>query len=117
ASADQKIIGISSMKGNNSLDAEIKSLSESPLSDSSFQLFHNYHFGGYGKHPGELLDYINNIYLLHNLPLDIIYTGKTFYAIEDLAKQDFFPAESKILMIHSGGLQGNRSLPPKVLAF
>jgi 1-aminocyclopropane-1-carboxylate deaminase/D-cysteine desulfhydrase-like pyridoxal-dependent ACC family enzyme len=117
ASANQKIIGISSMKGNNSLEAEIKSLSESAASDSSFQLFHNYHFGGYGKHPKDLLDYINKIYLLHNLPLDIIYTGKTFYAIEDLAKQDFFPAESKILMIHSGGLQGNRSLPPEVLAF
>jgi 1-aminocyclopropane-1-carboxylate deaminase len=114
-SKEQQVIGISSMKGNSSLEQEIRHIS--PKNATNFTLFHDYHFGGYGKHPQQLIDYINLVYENNRLPLDIVYTGKTFYAIEDLVKKDYFPAESKLLMIHSGGLQGNKSLPPEVLAF
>jgi 1-aminocyclopropane-1-carboxylate deaminase len=117
AQPNQKIIGISSMKGNSSSEQEIKSLINNASNVADFQLSHDYHFGGYGKHPQELLNYINSVYADHSLPLDIVYTGKTFYAIEDLVKKDFFAPGSNLLMIHSGGLQGNKSLAAKVLAF
>jgi 1-aminocyclopropane-1-carboxylate deaminase/D-cysteine desulfhydrase-like pyridoxal-dependent ACC family enzyme len=60
---------------------------------------------------------MNDVYLHHHLPLDMVYTAKTFFAIEDLARKKFFAKGSKIIMIHSGGLQGNKSLSPQVLAF
>lgn len=117
ATSDQTIIGISSMKGNYSIEQKIKQLMVNQPAEASFEINYDYHFGGYGKHPLSLLSFINEVYLKHHLPLDIIYTGKTFFAIKDLAKKDFFMPGSIILMIHSGGLQGNMSLPPKVLAF
>lgn len=112
----QQIIGINSMKGNTALEEQVLKLLPANA-QNNFTIFHNYHFGGYGKHPPQLIDFINNTYNQHQLPLDIVYTSKTFFAIKDLAEKTFFKPASKILMIHSGGLQGNKSLPPQVLAF
>ncbi len=117
SNANQKVTGISSMKGNKHLDEEIKTLLINPFSNATFEIKHEYHFGGYGKHTPQLIDFINEVYREHHLPLDIVYTGKTFYAIKDLAENNFFEHGSKLLMIHSGGLQGNKSLLHKVLAF
>jgi 1-aminocyclopropane-1-carboxylate deaminase len=117
ANSNQTIIGISSMKGNHSIEQKVKQLISNQAFEASFEINHDYHFGGYGKHPLPLIHFINEVYFKHNLPLDIIYTGKTFFAVKDLAEKSFFKPGSKLLMIHSGGLQGNMSLPVKVLAF
>jgi 1-aminocyclopropane-1-carboxylate deaminase len=112
----QQVIGISPMKGNFALEEQVKKLLPADV-QRSFIIFHDYHFGGYGKHPAQLIDFINDVYIQHKLPLDIVYTSKTFYAVKDLAEKKFFKPGSKILMVHSGGLQGNKSLAPQVLAF
>lgn len=114
---NQKVIGISSMKGNYALNQQIEKLLENEATEASFDIKHEYHFGGYGKHPEMLIQFINRIYHYHSLPLDIVYTGKTLFAIKDMAEKKLFTPGSKILMIHSGGLQGNKSLHAKVLAF
>lgn len=115
--AGQLVIGISSMRGNLALEQEVRKLTDNIHAEAAFEIQHLYHFGGYGKHPPELIEFINQVYLIHGLPLDIVYTGKTFYGIKNLCESGFFTAGSKLLMIHSGGLQGNKSLPAKVLAF
>ena len=76
-----------------------------------------YHFGGYARHTSELLDFMNSWYHATGIPSDIVYTGKLFYAAMDMVRKDFFPPNSSLLLIHSGGLQGNRSLPPETLHF
>ncbi|MEP6847033.1 MAG: hypothetical protein ABI861_13565 [Panacibacter sp.] len=60
---------------------------------------------------------MNEIWLQHKLPTDIVYTAKTLYAIKDMILDNTIPAGSNVLMIHSGGLQGNRSLPDNTLLF
>lgn len=115
--SNQTIIGISSMKGNKAIEQKIKDLTEKQRPESLYQINHEYHFGGFGKHPEALITFINQVYHQHYLPLDIIYTGKTFFAIKDLVEKSNFKPGSRLLMIHSGGLQGNSSLPAKVLAF
>jgi 1-aminocyclopropane-1-carboxylate deaminase len=112
----QQVIGISSMKGNLVLEEQVQKLLPASIKEN-FTIFHDYHFGGYGKHPAHLIDFINDSYNKYQLPLDIVYTSKTFFAIKYLAEKTFFKTASKILMIHSGGMQGNKSLPPQVLAF
>ena len=112
-----EVIGISSMKGNVELEDAVKKLLPADKLSTSFKIIHDYHFGGYGKHPVELINFMNEVYAKHKLPLDIIYTGKTFYAIKNLALKDHFLHGSKLLMIHSGGLQGNQSLPKGALSF
>ena len=81
------------------------------------KLFVDYHFGGYAKYDRALLDFMNGFFKTSSVPTDFVYTGKLAYAIVDLIKKDHFPPASKILMIHSGGLQGNASLQKGSLIF
>jgi 1-aminocyclopropane-1-carboxylate deaminase/D-cysteine desulfhydrase-like pyridoxal-dependent ACC family enzyme len=76
-----------------------------------------YHFGGYARHTPELSGFMNDWYHATGIPSDIVYTGKLFYAAMDMVRKGFFPPGSRLLLIHSGGLQGNRSLAPGVLDF
>lgn len=114
--SQQQIIGISSQKNNLSLENETLALAD-PSKWSQIKLFHQYHFGGYAKHPPELIQYIKQVYSKHQLPLDIVYTSKAFFGLEDLLLQNYFPTNSKILFLHTGGLQGNASLPANTLSF
>lgn len=117
AQPHQQVTGISVMKGNYMLTDNVAALLEEKDAAKNFDVIHDYHFGGYAKHPPELIRYMNETWQQHQLPTDIVYTSKTFYAIEDRIKGSFIPPGSRILMIHSGGLQGNDSLPEKTLAF
>ncbi|MGB2128240.1 MAG: 1-aminocyclopropane-1-carboxylate deaminase/D-cysteine desulfhydrase [Flavicella sp.] len=72
----------------------------------NWKLIDAYHFGGYAKITKELVTFINEFKANTNIPLDPVYTGKTMFGVYDLLANDFFPAKSKILVIHTGGLQG-----------
>jgi len=112
----QRVIGISVFKNNISLKIEIQNLLLNSLHDKFF-LLHDYHFGGYAKKTAELIAFINDWYRQTSIPSDFVYTGKLFYAVDDLIKKKYFPAGSRLLVIHSGGLQGNSSLPKGALIF
>jgi len=80
------------------------------MKTKKFQMIHDYHFGGYAKCNAELISFMNDIYKSIGIPTDFVYTGKLFFGIFDLIRNNFFPAGSRLLIVHSGGLQGNRSL-------
>jgi 1-aminocyclopropane-1-carboxylate deaminase len=115
AEAHQDIIGIPVLKNEASIETEIKNL----LKDSSkpFTLLHRFHQGGYAKTNPALFDFMNQLWTLEKIPTDIVYTGKLLLAVDSLLKENYFKAGSKILVIHSGGLQGNRSLPLGTLLY
>lgn len=112
----QKIIGISVFKNNYNLVNEVFSLTGND-SEKRINIFHDYHFGGYAKYNQLLLEFMNKAWVQYFVPLDFVYTAKTFYAIFDLLQKKYFIPGSKILFIHSGGLQGNRSLEKGTLLF
>ncbi len=112
----QKTIGISALKGNAVLQNEINLLL-APEQQNRFLLFHNFHFGGYAKYTSELILFMNDWYLKTGIPTDFVYTAKLFYGLDQLIKKNYFKPGSKILAIHSGGLQGNRSLKEGTLIF
>ena len=60
---------------------------------------------------------MNQLWETEKIPSDIVYTGKLLMAVESLLKENYFKAGTKLLVIHSGGLQGNRSLPSGTLLF
>lgn len=70
-------------------------------------VLNNYHFGGYAKHTRELLDFKDWFEKQFGIPLDYVYTAKLFFAVFDLVDQGKLDPAEKILVIHSGGLQGN----------
>jgi 1-aminocyclopropane-1-carboxylate deaminase len=117
AALHQKIIGISVLKNNVSIDAEIKTLLTPEESKKNFEIIHGYDFGGYAKHTPTLINFMNDCYTKMELPLDFVYTAKLAYAVQDLASKGKFEPPSKILLIHSGGLQGNRSFKKGTLLF
>lgn len=111
----QTITGISVMKNNTELEPAVNTLIKPQ--HPAFNIVHDYHFGGYAKHKPELIRFMNMFYMGTGIPSDFVYTAKLFYAINDLLKNKFFPIGSKILIIHSGGLQGNMSLSKGTLIF
>lgn len=116
ATAAQSVIGIPVLKNYTAMEAEINALLPAEL-HSRFTLVHDYHFGGYAKYTPALIAFMNGWYRQTGIPSDFVYTGKLFYAVDDLIRQGYFPPGSRILIVHSGGLQGNDSLPKGTLIF
>lgn len=113
----RQALGFSSLKiadrENNSLLAFVKA----HVPSNNYTFLYDYHFGGYARKNHTLIAFMNDLFLAHALPTDFVYTGKLMYGINDLIHKDYFTPDSRILAIHSGGLQGNRSLPPGLLHF
>ena len=100
--APQKVIGFPALKG----DFLIKEIQQYCRGQKNWQLVSDYHFGGYGKYSDELIHFINRFKEDTTIPLDPIYTGKMMFGVLDMIKKNSFPKGSKILIIHSGGIQG-----------
>ena len=98
----QKVIGFPALKG----DFLIKEIQQYCRGQKNWQLVSDYHFGGYGKYSDELIHFINRFKEDTTIPLDPIYTGKMMFGVLDMIKKNSFPKGSKILIIHSGGIQG-----------
>jgi 1-aminocyclopropane-1-carboxylate deaminase/D-cysteine desulfhydrase-like pyridoxal-dependent ACC family enzyme len=115
AKKDQWVVGISVMKNNFQLDTTVELLAGN--AEASWEIHHDFHFGGFAKYDNILLKYMNDLYRRENIPTDIVYTSKLCFATNELVIKGYFPAESRILVIHSGGLTGNASLQKGTLIF
>lgn len=103
---NQKIIGFSAIKGVNKLKDDIIL----NVNKNNWVINEDYCQGGYAKISKELINFINNFYKTKNIPLDCIYTGKMMMGVLDLIKKNKFSKGSNILIIHTGGIQGNRGV-------
>ena len=112
----QTVMGVPVLKGIDPLSTATPSIL-TPEQSERARVLHGYHFGGYARHPKELIDFMNEFYRETAIPSDIVYTGKLFYALRDSIRNDHFPESARLLVIHSGGLQGNLSLKPGILKF
>lgn len=101
AGEHQQILGFPALKGD-FLAGEI----EKYTSAKNWELVSGYHFGGYAKVSPELIDFMNNFRKTYDILLDPVYTAKMFYGIFDMMEKSVFPQNSRILAIHTGGLQG-----------
>lgn len=98
----QQVIGFPALKG----DFLKHEINKYVLKNKNWSLNTDYSFGGYAKVSKELITFINNFKAETNIPLDPVYTGKLLFGIVDLIKNDYFKKGTKILTIHTGGLQG-----------
>lgn len=102
AKKKQKVLGFPALRAY-SLSDEIKKYT---TTNTNWKLEKKYHFGGYGKYNDDLIRFINEFKEQTNIPLDPIYTAKMVFGVLDLVEKDYFEKGSKILVIHTGGLQG-----------
>jgi len=112
----KKAIGFSSLKGGEYLSGTISEL----ISNSSIRKFdnwiinHDYHFGGFAKISRELIEFVNWFKDNNNIQLDLIYNGKMMFGINDMISKKYFPSNSRIVAIHTGGLQGLTGMKSKI---
>lgn len=96
----QIVIGFPALKGDFLYD-EIKQF----VNKNNWSLQSDYHFGGYAKYNEDLITFINHFKSETDILLDPIYTGKMIFGILDLVQKNHFKKGSKILAIHTGGIQ------------
>lgn len=97
----QHVLGFSALKGTFQSSEVAKYTSK-----TNFEITDAYCFGGYGKIDIDLIRFMNEFKEKTNIPLDPIYTGKMMFGIMDLLKKGYFKENSRILAVHTGGLQG-----------
>jgi len=97
----QKIIGFPALKGE-FLKEDICKFAK----QSNWELWGDYHFGGYAKVDSKLIKFMNEFKLTYNIPLDPVYTAKMMYGIFEGIRSGEIPQTAKVLAIHTGGLQG-----------
>ncbi|KAA5826197.1 1-aminocyclopropane-1-carboxylate deaminase/D-cysteine desulfhydrase [Algibacter amylolyticus] len=97
----QQVLGFPALKGD-FLKEDISKFANK----SNWELITDYHFGGYAKINEALIAFINTFKQDYGIALDPVYTGKMLFGILDLIEKGYFPEGSKILAIHTGGLQG-----------
>ncbi len=117
AGPTQKVIGVSVLRGTRGIEAVQRSWLLHSAILENVHIIHQDHFGGYAKTSSILFDFMNRLFSESGIPTDFVYTGKLFYSIGRLASENFFQTGSRILVMHSGGLQGNRSLAPGLLLY
>ncbi|MBK0369955.1 1-aminocyclopropane-1-carboxylate deaminase/D-cysteine desulfhydrase [Flavobacterium agrisoli] len=105
----QQVLGFPALKGD-FLQDEICIFAKK----EGWKLINEYHFEGYGKVNIELIQFINAFFQQTQISLDPIYTGKMVFGVIDLIHNGFFKANSKILLVHTGGLQGIQGMNQKL---
>lgn len=73
---------------------------------AAWDLWPDYHFGGFGKYSNELIDFMTAFTEATGIPLDPVYNAKTMFALRDKIESGYFKEKDKILVLHTGGLQG-----------
>ncbi|HUX84175.1 MAG TPA: pyridoxal-phosphate dependent enzyme [Chitinophagaceae bacterium] len=114
---DQTIVAFPVMKHENRLLDPIRTLVPDPMKFGRLRLFSGYAFGGFAVRSPDLLAFMNWFHSEYRIPTDFVYTGKLFFGLLNQIRRGSFPPGSRILAIHTGGLQGNHSLPPGSLTF
>lgn len=105
----QKVIGFPALKGD-FLTTEI----EKYVIKNNWFLQNEYHFGGYAKYNTSLIRFINEFKNETTIQLDPLYTAKMMFGLLDMVKNDTFEKGTKILAIHTGGLQGIQGFNQKL---
>lgn len=102
---NQNILGFSALKGD-FLTHDVAHLT----AKNNWKIIDEYCCGGYAKTSAQLIEFIQLFEKQYLIPLEPIYTGKMLFGIFDLIEKAYFPPHTRILAIHSGGLQGRQNL-------
>ena len=101
----QRVLGFPALKGD-FLKEDICKFA----SNQRWGLQTKYNLGGYAKVTRELIEFINWFKESTHIPLDPVYTSKMIFGILDMVKNDAFVKGTRILAIHTGGLQGIKGM-------
>lgn len=99
-------LGLAALKGDQFLTGDVEAMQTKP--NGNWQINYDYCFGGFAKTNAELLNFMAQFTVQTGIQLEPVYTGKMLYGIYDLIQKRAFPCGTRIVALHTGGLQGNR---------
>ncbi|CAB9495069.1 1-aminocyclopropane-1-carboxylate deaminase/D-cysteine desulfhydrase [Alteromonas macleodii] len=102
-----KAIGIGVLKGEGYLEGLVEQFLTTS-SQTHWHIDHSYHFGGYAKAPSELQTFCSDFNNTMEFEIEPVYSGKAFWAVKDMLAKGKFEDGSRIVVLHTGGLQGAR---------
>ena len=104
----RNVVGVGVLKGENYLEGLVEQFLPTSLGRSNWHIDHSYHFGGYAKAPNELRTFCNDFNNTFDFDIEPVYSGKAFWAVKDMLAKGMFEDGSRIVVLHTGGLQGAR---------
>ena len=110
AQGRSQVIGVAAFKNATYLQEDIRILlQEAGYPDyQNYRLLTDFHHGGYAKISSTLTSFCDIFQQRTGIMLEPVYTGKMLFALHQLCVQNYFPAQTSIVAVHTGGLQGNR---------
>ena len=106
--ASCRVLGIAVLKGQGYLEQLVGSLLTKRHHKVDWKINHDYQFGGYAKCNSELSQFCGEFEQQTKIAVEPVYSGKLFYALYKLTINGYFPNGSRVLALHTGGLQGAR---------
>jgi 1-aminocyclopropane-1-carboxylate deaminase len=112
--SNKEIIAVPAIKNMTDIGDRLNQLQSN---NKNITIHNKFSFGGYAKYNQQLVDFMNWFYNISKIPTDFVYTAKLMYTIFQLIEDNYFKPESRIICLHTGGLQGNKSLAKNTLVF
>lgn len=103
---------VSALKGNNDSESVKHLITQMTHDESTTQelldhtTFYEDAFGGYGKWNDELVNLVRTFFKQTGIKTDLVYTAKVIRKITELIDSEKITKNEKVLMIHTGGVQG-----------
>jgi 1-aminocyclopropane-1-carboxylate deaminase len=109
-SLNARVIGFSVLKGVGNLTASVvEQHRRIEVNINNWCVISGYHAGGYAKKlPASLSQFYRSFEQETLLRLDPVYTLKMFWGVAQLLAQNYWSRGSRLVLIHTGGLQGCR---------
>lgn len=96
-----RAVGIAVLRAP-SLDAEVRALV--PATIRNWHIEHGYSFGGFARTTPELWTFANGFERRVGIGLDLVYTAKALYGLDDLLRRGALSTSERILFVHTGGV-------------
>ncbi len=107
-----QLVGIPVLKAKSFMAEDIRRLITQLGEDrGNWRLDHRFVGRGFAQLTDALVGFIGDFERRHGLPLDPVYTAKLFFAVQQMLAAGELAGQRRILLVHSGGLQGRRGYP------
>ncbi|TBU82102.1 1-aminocyclopropane-1-carboxylate deaminase [Pseudomonas daroniae] len=83
-------------------------LAQAGLADAGYRLFGACR-GGFARQDAELLDFMTQCEIQSGVPLEPLYTAKALMALREAIAGGVIKAGTRLIFVHTGGLQGRRA--------
>lgn len=102
----QQALGVAVLKGEGYLESLVSSFL--PASIGNWEINHQFHCGGYAKRSDNLIRFCQAFNQQMPFAIEPVYSGKVFFALKTLLADKIFSEGARIVVVHTGGLQGAR---------